>query len=1255
MVSHRDCGLVALRLQPRTMQRLGRGIFPARWLISSRLGLLQATGGGSTRMELEFHFLGSFEVIQGDNALRLAGRRQRALLALLAIHAGGILSVDRIADEIWGGEPPPSAGQAIRTYVSRTRKLLQTGASSHSKLDVIKHHHPGYVLDVSKESIDANRFEDKVSQAALKLAAGELTSAVRDLKDALGMWSGPTALADLDQEPFAFLESQRLAELRLQALELRMTADLGLGRHAAVIPELRDLVERFPLRERFWAQLISALYRSGRQADALAAYQRVRVHLVGELGLEPGPELRRLEHQILSQSPELEWRAHQRDGPIIASRPAGEPLPLPSRLPGLPEIGVVGRNRELERLDDILSSVVREAFSRIVLLAGDAGVGKTTLLSTFARTVHRRGAVVLYGRCDEDLVVPYGPIVEALDHYAAHQSEMLFSRLSSEHISSLARLIPMIRKSCDAHVIGDRSGDSDAERWILYGAVAQMMRLAAEQAPLVILLEDLHWADRPTLQLFSHLSSQLSGQILLVGTYRDTDLSFRDPASNVLTTLTTQPVALGSESPITRLTLGGLEEGQVATFLRASAGHAMDEDGLRLASVLHKQTGGNPLFVAEMLRHLVETRSIVRQNGRWTQVRDLSEVGLPDSLRQAIRARVDRLGGNALQILSTALVMGYEFDVGALAMSLGLDEEDVLDVIDSANSAAIVVEVPSSPGRHRFSHALVQQTLYEGLSSTRRARAHRMVAEQLEQRMGGQSPEHASELARHWLLTYDTVGRLKACHYARLAGDNALDTLAPGEAVRWYNAALEVLSVVDDTRQRGLCLVGLGEAQRQLGEAAYRETLLEAAHLARDADDVDLLVRAALANNRGWMSTVGVVDVGRIAVIQSALETLPQTDSSSRSRLLALLAMERTYDGDYASRKSLADHALAMARRLDDPSTILEVLLRRRLALRMPDTVAQLLAESDEVASLAHQLGDPVASFWNAVSRANFSVQVGNVSEVTRSHEELDRLARQIGQPLLKWDCAWQRSWSALLAGRTQEAEDLANEALHLGIETGQPDAFAIFGGQLFAIRWHQGRLNEIVDTVAGLAEQNPSVPAYRAAAAHSLFESGRSAEAQSMLDSEASGGFTTPEGYLSVIYLAEWALVASHARNRAAAETLYPRLAQWPELVTFSGITVHGAIQFNLGGLATVLQRFDDAGPHFSRALRVHQDLSAPFFVSLTELEWACMLIEAGGSSSETAAEAMLRSAIATSDRYGYQGILTRARAALEELETDG
>jgi DNA-binding SARP family transcriptional activator len=395
-----------------------------------KLGLLAPP---TTRME--FRILGPLEALDEGRPLGLGGSKQRALLAVLLLHANETLATDRLIDELWAERPPATAAKTVQVYISRLRKALAGGDGDDPAGGVATREH-GYQLRLDPERLDAHRFERLVAQGRRELAVGRPERAAAALEEALSLWRGPP-LADLAYEPFAQREIARLEDLRAAALEQLIEAKLALGRHAEVIGELEGLIAQHPYRERLRAQLMLALYRSERQADALQAYQDARRTLVEELGIEPGERLRGLERAILAQDPRLHLVAAEEPA---AAEPADE----------VPRGAFVGRERELAELVGGLD----DAFAgrgRLFLLVGEPGIGKSRLAEELIAHARARGASVLVGRCWEAGGAPaYWPWVQSLRPYLRDtDAETLRSQLG-EGAADVARLFPELR---------DRLGD----------------------------------------------------------------------------------------------------------------------------------------------------------------------------------------------------------------------------------------------------------------------------------------------------------------------------------------------------------------------------------------------------------------------------------------------------------------------------------------------------------------------------------------------------------------------------------------------------------------------------------------------------------------------------------------------------------------------------------------------------------------------------------------------------------------------------
>ena len=430
---------------------------------------------------------------------------------------------------------------------------------------------------------------------------------------------------------------------------------------------------------------------------------------------------------------------------------------------------------------------------------------------------------------------------------------------SRRHGSELSRLVPALASRIP-DLPPSKATDSDAERFVLFAAIVGLLTTIAANQPLVLVFDDLQWADKGSLLLLRHLAAadQAMG-VLVLGTYRDSELSRSHPLTDTL-------AALRRQDGVSRMELSGLDDNDVVAYLEAAAGQTLDDAGVALAHAVYRETDGNPYFVSEVLRHLAETGAIYRDaTGRWTSETAAEEVALPDSVREVIGARVGRLGKEAEWVLSVAAVIGRDFDLDLLARATNTTEDDLLDILEAASAMALVRELNDASGRYNFAHALIQHTLYEDLGPNRRARAHRKVAEALEDLCGDRLGARVGELARHWIAATQPIDLTKAIGYSRQAGDAALDALAPADALRYYAQALELYAQATETNLAlGIDLaIGLGTAQRQTGDAAFRETLLGAARQAADLGDTERLVAAALANYRGWVSSVGAVGRGQ--------------------------------------------------------------------------------------------------------------------------------------------------------------------------------------------------------------------------------------------------------------------------------------------------------------------------------------------------------------------------------------------------------
>ncbi len=880
-----------------------------------------------------------------------------------------------------------------------------------------------------------------------------------------------------------------------------------------------------------------------------------------------------------------------------------------------------------------------------MLLGGEPGIGKTTLASRFAAGVYEDGATVVYGRCDEDLGIPYQPWIEVLRQLVAAAPDALLAAHVADRGAHLARLVPDLARRVGTDVLP--ATDPDSERFVLFGAITDLLGRWTADAPLLIVVDDLHWADRSTLQLLRHIAiADDLGGVGLLGTFRDSEITCVHPLTEVL-------AALHREGGGERIVLRGFDDRDVLDLLERIAGHELGDAGVALRDAILTETAGNPFFTVEILRHLSEAGTIYqRDDGRWVSDLDLRAAGLPISVREVIGRRIATLGADTARVLGLGSVIGRDFDVALLAAVAERSEDEIIDVCDAAVAAAVLTTT-DDPDRYSFAHALIEHTLYDELSPARRARAHRAVALAVEE--GGEFERRAGELAYHWAQAVQPTDLTKAVHYAKLAGARALDQMAPDDAIGWYTQALELLDrdQAPDPLERAEVLIGLGEAQRQAGVADYRDNLLEAARLADANDAVELLVTAVLANHRGMMSESLHTDAARIAMIDRALERIDDDRATERARLLSLSCMERSQgSSQFEELFGLAEEAVAAARASDDPDVLVTTMVFCSDGIPGPQTVELRRSWVGEAAALADSVTSPAARYLLHNWIRHSAVEWADRGAVGRS----DRLAKaalaQVPHASLQWANAFHEVWQEMLWRDIGEAERFAEAALNRGFENGEPDAMVMFGAQLIIIRNFQGRLAEVVPLVEQAIVDEPEYPAYRSVLALAFADTaGREADATGLLDADLAKGFEAPADFQWAVTHCLWADAAARVGHRAAAEVLYERLQPFPGHIVFNGVMACLSLAHYLGLLDHALDRHNDADERFQEAMTMHERLGSQLFVACTQAAWAALLADRNCGDDRDRAIAMAEAALATATAGGYGYVERDARAVLERL----
>jgi DNA-binding SARP family transcriptional activator/predicted ATPase len=1136
--------------------------------------------------------------------------QQRALLALLILNANEVVSRDTIVDELWGESPPASAPKLVQTYVSRLRKALGTDPTGDSQFLVTQA--PGYLLRVELDQVDVRRFERLAEEGREALSGGRPRVAAGRLREALALWRGP-ALADFAFERFAEAEIGRLEELRLSVIEDRIAADLALGR-GDVIGELETLIARHPLRERLREMLMLALYRAGRQTEALDTYREARSKLVEDVGVEPGPELQRLERAILAQDPALD------------RRPVEEAAPERSRA------AFVGRERELGELTGRLEDALA-GHGRLVMLVGEPGIGKSRLADELIDEARARGARTIVGRCWEAGGAPaYWPWVQSLRAYIGETEPVALREQLGEGAADLAQLLPELR-DLFPDLPDVPAVEPEGARFRLFEAVSAFLRRATRDRGLVLVLDDLHAADEPSLLLLRFVARGLGDNRLLVV------CAFRDVAPTMRNPLVATVAELIRERGVTQIPLSGLSKADIAEYIPASTGV---EPAPGLVVAVHTETEGNPLFVAETVRLLADEGTVGDPK---------ASLQLPPGVRAVIDQRVSRLSDRCRQLLMLASVLGREFGLDPLARFAGLPRDELIDALDEALAEQILAPVPGSPERLRFGHALIRDSVYEELTPGRRMQLHRDAAEALAAAHAQDLGPHLTEVAHHYLAAAPAGWAEEAVDYARRAGDRAASLLAHEEAARLYGMAL---SLAEGGIPRWDLLLALGDAHARAGDTpAAKRAFREAAELAEDQGDSERLARAALGYAGRIIWERQQDDDFLVPLLERALEALGDDDSALRVRLLARLAGGPLRGSQFppARRFALSQEALEMARRLDDPATLAYALDAYLPANESPANAIESLDLCTELLEVAGAVGDKERMLEAHEHRLERFFELGEIGQARADLEAMGRLADELRQPAQQWLVVVCRGRLALHEGRFEQAGGLIEHARELGEQALSWNAGVAFGVQSYMLRRELGRLDEALELIANFAREYPDYELWEYARASLVAALGLEDEAKEAFEALATddfGGlpFDANAWFVGMGLLAETAGSLGDARRAAV---LYERLLPYagrvaviyPELST-------GSVSRYLGLLAGTAERWAEAEQHFEAALDANERIGARPWLAHTLEDYARMLAARGERGDRERA-----CQLAASAREGYRSLgMAGLAAPLEELE---
>ncbi len=777
-----------------------------------------------------------------------------------------------------------------------------------------------------------------------------------------------------------------------------------------------------------------------------------------------------------------------------------------------------------------------------MLLAGDAGIGKTRLTAELALRAHSEGAVVLTGRASEETLAPYQPFLEALRHFFLNAPLRLLRSTSREYGSELSRLVPELRRRAP-DLPPPVVGEPESERYRLFEAVVGLLSAIAEHAPILLALDDLQWADRPTLLLLRHLARAPDpDRLLILVAFRQTESEPTGFAG-----------ALGDlrhEGLVTEIELGGLDEGETAELVRQRTGETPSAE---LARALQEETEGNPLFIEEIVRHLTDAGVAIAGAG----ARELQRAGLPEGVKQVIARRLALLDSRTVEWLRVAAVIGRDFEAPLLEQVVGGSEDEFLDALDEALAAGLVVEASAERRRYSFSHALIRETLYEGMSAARRASTHRRVGEVLER----SRRESLPSLALHFTRAAGPQDAEKAVTYAARAGDQATAMLAHEEAAEHYTRALEVLERFDPEAIERRCdlLLLVGEARVRSGERGLaRAALRQGGALAEQLGDGERLARAAISLSREYVQEPGVVDQELIGMLERALELTDGERSLIRVKLLARWCGAIYFSDRRPSMGASSEEASEIAEELGDPEARAYACAARRRAQWDAAHLSDRLACSTRMLTLASQVGslelELQAHAWLVVDL----LERGDRDAVDAQIEAFSSGAQRLRQPLYVWNAIVWRAMRALLGGRLELAERLAADALEAGASAESVTAPQYYAIQLLAVRREQDRLGELEDAAREFVEAHPDRHAWRATLGMLLSETGNAAGAAEVADGLAAQDYQDiPRDGDWLIAMAMLSDLAVDLRDIDRAALLYEELLPYADSHVVVGMAV--------------------------------------------------------------------------------------------------
>jgi len=900
---------------------------------------------------------------------------------------------------------------------------------------------------------------------------------------------------------------------------------------------------------------------------------------------------------------------------VWARAPATESeLELPNLLSTAASFDFAGRKAELQQLVDAWEGL-GESGHAAVLVSGEPGIGKTRLVAELAKLALSQGGTVVAGRCDDSADVPFRPFVEALRGWCSGLGSEEVQDVLGPAATDLQRIFPELESYVSGLAVPQLS-DPDFERYQVLGAIVSWLRSMTEEGPVLVVLDDIHWADSATLAALKNIVEELvSEPVLIVGTYRDTDLDRGHPLAAAL-------ADFRRIYKVTRLDLRGLTQDDVTAFMTLAAGHELDAAGGDLATALHRETAGNPFFVGEVLRHLIESEVIVFRDGAWTSDMTLDELGIPEGIREVVGRRLTVLDEQAEKMLVAASVLGHEFEVDVLSAVAGIDPDDVLDLLDTVVAANLAVE--TGTGWYRFTYALVRSTLLDELSATRRARLHRRAAQEIERRNEGRLDVVTTRIAFHWAETADPDPST-AVLWATRSGQVALHRAAADDAVRWFERGLDLLDPDDpNQQQQAVLLVGLAESQLRNGLSGFDDTAKRAARIGLALRDPQIVSDALRVNGRTIWTRSFDFDQERMELIRAGLELDLADTPGARASLLIDLGQELLFTGEADERLRVCTEALTILEHAGADQLKIRLIIHR-LSVALPplatpagvrDRVNELYRQAAEASEKA---GDSTLQFRFLQSLTVIAIFENDHATFQRCLPVVDRLRSQVD----RFTRAGFKALDIIVGlalGKLAEAEAGADELLESLSSKGDEAGTQYHAMTYFQTYRERTALNELLplieDVTIGESDYQGASAAMKASAYATI---GRTQEVITIVDHARPFDDLADDSSLPVV-LAGFADAISLTGNSAAAADLLPRLRELEradqDIQLSAACFYFGSLDAAMARVLSVLGEDGEAEQRFTSGIAASDNFGATAWSARSRVHYAQFCLDRGRDS---------------------------------------